>query len=226
MKVNVLNQTGTKIEELQLNKDVFGVAPHQQALFDAVQVSNSNFRQGTSKVKKRDEVRGGGRKPWKQKGTGRARQGSIRSPQWVGGGVVFGPNGEQNFKIKQNRKEARLALKNALSLKYSEKSLIIVDSIKTQGAKTKEMIKILKDLNAKGKTLVVASEESITYDTILSLNNLGNVAFVFADKIEYKDENDKIIKYFDLGVNVYDLLNSDTVIMTVDALKNIQEELA
>lgn len=226
MKVNVLNQTGIKLEELSLNENVFGVTPHEQAIFDAVQVSNSNLRQGTACTKTRAEVRGGGRKPWKQKGTGRARQGSIRSPQWRGGGIAFGPNAEQNYSIKQNRKEARLALKSALSIKYNEGSLIVVDSIKSEVGKTKEMLKILEDLKAKGKTLFVVSEDTTTYETILSLNNLGNVAMVFADKIEYEGEDGEIKTYFDLGINVYDLLNSDTVVMTVEALKNIQEELA
>ena len=114
--IDVLNQTGAKVEEVELNKNVFGVKPNENVVYDAVQVYMSNCRQATAKTKKRDEVSGGGRKPWRQKGTGRARQGSIRSPQWRGGGIVFGPTGEQNFKIKQNRKEARLALKSSNDL--------------------------------------------------------------------------------------------------------------
>ena len=122
--MDVLNQTGTKVEEVSLNKDVFGVEVNNGVIYDAVQVYMSNSRQATAKTKKRDEVSGGGRKPWRQKGTGRARQGSTRSPQWRGGGVVFGPTGEQNFKLKQNRKEARLALKSVLSDKVNTKDLI------------------------------------------------------------------------------------------------------
>ena len=114
-KIDVVNQSCEKIEEVELKKDVFGIESNDSVVYDAVQVYMSNCRQATAKTKKRDEVSGGGKKPWRQKGTGRARQGSTRSPQWRGGGVVFGPTGEQNFKLKQNRKEARLALKSVLS---------------------------------------------------------------------------------------------------------------
>ena len=139
--MDVLNQTGTKVEEVSLNKDVFGVEVNDSVIYDAVQVYMSNCRQATAKTKKRDEVSGGGRKPWRQKGTGRARQGSTRSPQWRGGGVVFGPTGEQNFKLKQNRKEARLALKSVLSDKVNTKDLILVNEIKCEKPQTKQILK-------------------------------------------------------------------------------------
>ncbi len=225
MKFKVLDQNGNKLEDIDLSKDVFGIEPHEQALYDAVRMYNANSRQATAKTKKRDEVRGGGRKPWRQKGTGRARQGSIRSPQFRTGGVVFGPTGQENYKLKQNKKEARLALKSALSAKVKEKALIVVDNLNVESGKTKDMVKLLETLKAKGKTLVVVSEKSTTYETLLALNNLGNVALLFADKIEFEEEG-QTYTYFDIGVNVYDLLNSDTVIMTVDAIKNIEEVLA
>jgi len=207
--MDVLNQTGTKVEEVSLNKDVFGVEVNNGVVYDAVQVYMSNSRQATAKTKKRDEVSGGGRKPWRQKGTGRARQGSTRSPQWRGGGVVFGPTGEQNFKLKQNRKEARLALKSVLSDKVNTKDLILVNEIKYEKPQTKQIVEMLKTLNAKNKTLFVVSEDSVNYEALLSMSNLSNVMVLFADEI-----------------NVYDVLNSESVVMTLDAMKSIEEVLA
>ena len=207
--IDVLNQTGTKVEEVNLNKDVFGVEPNQNVIYDAVQVYMSNCRQATAKTKKRDEVSGGGRKPWRQKGTGRARQGSTRSPQWRGGGVVFGPTGVQNFQLKQNRKEARLALKSVLSEKVAKEDLIIVNEIKYEKPQTKQVAELLKTLNTKNKTLFVVSEDSVNYEALLSMSNLQNVMVLFADE-----------------VNVYDVLNSDSVVMTLDAVKSIEEVLA
>ena len=207
--IDVLNQTGTKVEEVSLNKDVFGVEVNNGVVYDAVQVYMSNSRQATAKTKKRDEVSGGGRKPWRQKGTGRARQGSTRSPQWRGGGVVFGPTGEQNYKLKQNRKEARLALKSVLSDKVNTKDLILVNEIKYEKPQTKQMVEMLKTLNAKNKTLFVVSEDSVNYEALLSMSNLSNVMVLFADEI-----------------NVYDVLNSESVVMTLDAMKSIEEVLA
>ena len=207
--IDVLNQTGTKVEEVELNKDVFGVKPNENVVYDAIQVYMSNCRQATAKTKKRDEVSGGGRKPWRQKGTGRARQGSTRSPQWRGGGVVFGPTGEQNYAIKQNRKEARLALKSVLSEKVKNKNLILVNEIKYEKPQTKAAVELLKVLNTKNKTLFVVSEDSVNYEALLSMSNLQNVLVLFADEI-----------------NVYDVVNSDSVVMTLDAMKSIEEVLA
>ena len=207
--IDVLNQTGAKVEEVELNKNVFGVKPNENVVYDAVQVYMSNCRQATAKTKKRDEVSGGGRKPWRQKGTGRARQGSIRSPQWRGGGIVFGPTGEQNFKIKQNRKEARLALKSVLSEKVKNKDLILLNEIKYEKPQTKATVEMLKALNTKNKTLFVVSEDSVNYEALLSMSNLQNVMVLFADEI-----------------NVYDVVNSDSVVMTLDAMKSIEEVLA
>ena len=207
--IDVLNQTGTKVEEIELNKNVFCVKPNENVVYDAIQVYMSNCRQATAKTKKRDEVSGGGRKPWRQKGTGRARQGSTRSPQWRGGGVVFGPTGEQNYSIKQNRKEARLALKSVLSEKVKGKDLILVNEIKYEKPQTKAAVELLKTLNTKNKTLFVVSEESVNYEALLSMSNLQNVLVLFADEI-----------------NVYDVVNSDSVVMTLDAMKSIEEVLA
>ena len=207
--IDVLNQTGTKVEEVELNKNVFGVKPNESVVYDAIQVYMSNCRQATAKTKKRDEVSGGGRKPWRQKGTGRARQGSTRSPQWRGGGVVFGPTGVQNFEIKQNKKEARLALKSVLSEKVANKDLIVVNEIKYEKPQTKQAAEMLKTLNAKNKTLFVVSEDSVNYEALLSMSNLQNVMVLFADE-----------------VNVYDVVNSDSVVMTLDAMKSIEEVLA
>ena len=207
--IDVLNQTGTKVEEVELNKNVFGVEPNENVVYDAIQVYMSNCRQATAKTKKRDEVSGGGRKPWRQKGTGRARQGSTRSPQWRGGGVVFGPTGEQNYTIKQNRKEARLALKSVLSEKVKDENLILVNEIKYEKPQTKAAAALLKALNTKNKTLFVVSEDSVNYEALLSMSNLQNVLVLFADEI-----------------NVYDVVNSDSVVMTIDAMKSIEEVLA
>ena len=207
--IDVLNQSGVKVEEVELNKDVFGIKSNDSVVYDAVQVYMSNCRQATAKTKKRDEVSGGGRKPWRQKGTGRARQGSTRSPQWRGGGVVFGPTGEQNFKIKQNRKEARLAMKSVLSEKVNNKDLILVNEIKYEKPQTKQIVEMLKTLNTKNKTLFVVSEDSVNYEALLSMSNLQNVMVLFADEI-----------------NVYDVLNSNSVVMTLDAMKSIEEVLA
>ena len=207
--IDVLNQTGTKVEEVELNKNVFGVEPNENVVYDAIQVYMSNCRQATAKTKKRDEVSGGGRKPWRQKGTGRARQGSTRSPQWRGGGVVFGPTGEQNYTIKQNRKEARLALKSVLSEKVKDENLILVNEIKYEKPQTKQIVEMLKTLNTKNKTLFVVSEDSVNYEALLSMSNLQNVMVLFVDE-----------------VNVYDVVNSDSIVMTVDAVKSIEEVLA
>ena len=208
-KIDVLNQTGSKVEEVELNKNVFGVKPNESVVYDAIQVYMSNSRQATAKTKKRDEVSGGGRKPWRQKGTGRARQGSTRSPQWRAGGIVFGPTGEQNFTIKQNRKEARLALKSVLSEKVKNKDLILLNEIKYEKPQTKATVEMLKTLNTKNKTLFVVSEDSVNYEALLSMSNLQNVMVLFADEI-----------------NVYDVVNSDSVVMTLDAMKSIEEVLA
>ena len=142
LTVKVYNQEGSEVKDLELNEAVFGIEPNKQALFDMVLLQRASLRQGTHKVKNRTEVRGGGKKPWRQKGTGRARQGSIRAPQWRGGGVVFGPT-PRSYKFKLNRKVRRLALKSALSTKINDNEFMALEAIKFDAPKTKEMVKVL-----------------------------------------------------------------------------------
>ena len=208
-KLQVINQTGEKVEDIKLDDKVFGVEYHNQSVFDAVQVALSNSRQDTSKTKNRSEVSGGGKKPWRQKGTGRARQGSTRSPQWRHGGIVFGPNGEQNHAIKMNKKARVLALKSVLSEKVLEKKLIIVDKFDFEAPKTKLMIETLKKIGAEGKTLfVINGLEDFTDNAILSAFNIPTVGLIYADQI-----------------NVYDVMNCNTLVVTKDAIQSIEEVL-
>lgn len=206
--VNVLNQNGEVVSNVELNDSVWAIEPNQQAMFDAVMVYRASTRQATAKTKTRSEVRGGGKKPWRQKGTGRARQGSIRAPQWRGGGTVFGPTGNQNFKIKMNKKVRVLALKSALSFKNSENAVKVVDQFTFEEYKTKAMIASLEKLNANGKTLVVVTEDSANEQAWLSSWNIPNVLFVYSWEF-----------------NVYDVLNCDTLIVTEKAIQDIEEVL-
>ena len=143
LTVKVLNMAGEEVRDLKLNPSVFGVEVKEQAMFNAVVVDQANRRQATAKTKTREEVSGGGKKPWRQKGTGRARAGSTRSPIWVGGGTVWGPKGTQNFKLSQNRKEHQWALKSALTLKLNDKALRVIDKIALEGKKTKDFVAFL-----------------------------------------------------------------------------------
>ena len=207
MNYNVVNKLGEVVKEIELNEAVFGVEYNEQCVFDAIMVARSNSRQATAKTKKRDEVRGGGKKPFRQKGTGRARQGSSREPQMVGGGVVFGPTGIQNFKIKQNKKAARLALKSVLTEKVNEENLVVVDEFNFETPKTQEFVKILDAVKAGGKVLFVATEEDDA--TILSARNLQYVKIVYPQ-----------------GINVFDIVNVDTLLVSEAALKTIEEVFA
>lgn len=206
--INVLNQNGEVVSNVELNDAVWAIEPNEQAMFDAVMVYRANTRQATAKTKTRSEVRGGGKKPWRQKGTGRARQGSIRAPQWRGGGIVFGPTGEQNYKIKMNKKVRVLALKSALSFKNGESALKVVDQFTFEDYKTKEMISCMEKLNATGKTLVVVTEDTADEKAWVSSFNIPNVLFVYSWEF-----------------NVYDILNCDTLIVTEKAIKDIEEVL-
>ena len=208
-RVNVFNQLGEQVGTMNLKPEVFGIEPNEQAMFDAVLVNQANKRQDTAKTKKRDEVSGGGKKPWRQKGTGRARQGSTRAPQWRHGGIVFGPTGEQNHTIKMNRKVRDLALKSALSTKVKDKELVVVDKFEFEAPKTKEMVKSLKALKAEGKTLIVMSEESMNDEALLSALNIPHVGILY---------------FFE--VNVYDIMNSDKLVMTKEAVKILEEVLS
>ena len=202
----LLNQEGTQVGDITLNDDIFGIEPHQQAMFDAVLLQRASLRQGTHKTKTRTEVRGGGRKPWKQKGTGRARQGSIRSPQWRGGGVVFGPT-PRSYSLKMNKKVRRLALKSALSFKVIENEMIVLDELTLEAPKTKEMVGILNKLEADKKVLLVVSASNTNAQ--LAARNIPSVKIVPAN-----------------GVNVVDLLDARKVIFTQDAVNHIEEVLA
>ncbi|MBO6261836.1 MAG: 50S ribosomal protein L4 [Bacilli bacterium] len=205
VSVKVFNMAGEEVSKMNLNAEVFGIEPHQQAMFDAVQVEQANARQATAKTKVRHEVSGGGKKPWRQKGTGRARSGSSRSPIWVGGGTVFGPVGNQNFKISQNKKEHQLALKSALSLKAKE-GLVVVDDIKFEEKKTKNFVNFLEAIKVGTKALIVVDE--ITEEIFASARNVGYAKVVTSD-----------------NVSVLDLLNVDNLVMSQASVKTIEEAL-
>ncbi|MBE0339068.1 50S ribosomal protein L4 [Paenibacillus sp. 28ISP30-2] len=205
-KVALFNISGSQVGEIELNDAVFGIEPNKHVLHDAVVMQLASLRQGTHKVKGRSEVRGGGRKPWKQKGTGRARQGSIRAPQWVGGGTVFGPT-PRSYAYKLPKKVRRLAIKSALSSKVIENEIIVLDALTLNGPKTKEFAAILNNLKADRKALIVAPG----YDdnVALSARNIPGVKFVSAD-----------------GINVLDVLGHDKLIITKDAVQKVEEVLA
>ena len=205
VSVKVVNMAGEEVGKISLAGSVFAIEPHKQAMFNAVQVEQANARQATAKTKVRHEVSGGGKKPWRQKGTGRARAGSSRSPVWVGGGTVFGPVGNQNFTLNQNKKEHQLALRSALSLK-TPKDLVVVDEIKFENKKTKEFVKMLGALKADSKTLVVVSE--INENLFASGRNVDYAKIVTTD-----------------NVSVYDLLNVDKLVMSQKAVIEVEEAL-
>ena len=202
ISVAVYDQNGVKAEKkVNLYGDVFGIEPNTQVMFDAVQVYQANMRQATAKTKTRAEVRGGGKKPWRQKGTGRARAGSNRSPIWVGGGTVFGPSGNQNYKLSMNKKSHELAVKSALSVKAAEKNIVLLDSLNVE--KTKDFVAVLSALNVAGKALIVLSEENEV--VMKAARNVPGVKVVLTD-----------------NVCVYDVLNAEKLIFTVDAAKKVE----
>jgi len=204
-KIALYNQSGSQVGDIELNDVVFGIEPNKHVLHDAVVMQQASQRQGTHAVKNRSAVRGGGRKPWRQKGTGRARQGSIRSPQWVGGGVVFGPT-PRSYSYKLPKKVRRLALKSALSTKVKDESIFVLDELAVDVPKTKEVIKLLDALKLDGKSLIVIKDK----DSVLakSAANLKNVKVLWASQI-----------------NTLDLLNYDSLIVTKDAVETIEEVL-
>ena len=205
-KVSVYNVEGNQVGELELADAVFGIEPNVHVLHSAVVLQQASLRQGTHKVKGRSEVRGGGRKPWRQKGTGRARHGSIRAPQWKGGGTVFGPT-PRSYGFKLPRKVRRLAIKSALSSKVAGKELIVLDQLSLAQPKTKDFAKILSNLKVARKALVVTAD----YDNnvALSARNIPGVKFVAAD-----------------GINVLDVMVHDQLIITKDAVAKVEEVLA
>ena len=202
----VLNINGDKVKDITLSAQVWGIEPNDAVLYDAIRLTRNAQRQGTHSTKTRGEVSGGGRKPWRQKGTGRARQGSIRAPQWYHGGIVFGPK-PRDYDIKMNKKERRLALKSALSYKLLNDELIVVDSFDVESAKTKEMVNILNKLNVTENVLIVV--EQLTENLILSVRNLENVMLLEANEI-----------------NTLDVVSADKMIITVKAVEKLEEVLA
>jgi len=204
-KLQVVNVKGEKVSEIKVNKEIWGIEPNDAVLYDALRLARNNFRQGTADTKTRSEVSGGGRKPWRQKGTGRARQGSTRAPHWIKGGIVFGPH-PRSYSIKMNRKERRLALKSALAYKAIESKLVVVDALNVETSKTKEMKAILKDLNIAKKVLIVVDE--LTDNLILSSRNLNNVLLLSVDE-----------------VNTCDVVYADTMVITEKALQKLEEVL-
>lgn len=205
-KVALFNQTGAQVGEVELNDSVFGIEPNKTVLHDAVVMQLASKRQGTHDTKGRSEVRGGGRKPWKQKGTGRARQGSIRAPQWVGGGTVFGPT-PRSYAYKLPRKVRRLAIRSALSSKVLSNEIVVLDALQFDAPKTKEMVQVLKGLNVERKALVVTGE--YMDNVAKSARNIPGVKFVTA-----------------AGINVLDVLNYDKLVITQDAVSKVEEVLA
>ena len=203
MKLNVYNQNGEKVSTINVAKDVFGCEVNNQVMFDAVTVYMANLRQATAKTKNRSEVSGGGKKPFRQKGTGRARAGSTRSPIWVGGGNVFGPKGNQNFKIKQNKKEHNLALRSALS-QLGSKNIYVLDEVKVNG-KTSEVVALLKGLKLDNKKVLVVTSDDLVYRASANLANL----------VLRTDDN----------VSVYDLLNAQALLLNKEEVKLLEEGL-
>ncbi|MBZ4668656.1 MAG: large subunit ribosomal protein [Epulopiscium sp.] len=202
-KVAVYNMSGQQVGEIELNDAIFGVEVNEHVLHAAVVQYLANQRQGTQSAKTRAEVRGGGRKPWRQKGTGRARQGSIRAPQWTGGGVVFAPK-PRDYSFKLNKKVKRLALKSALTSKVQENKFIVLDELKLDTIKTKEMKKVLDNLKLT-KALIVNDDKNV----VLSARNIPDVKTISVNNI-----------------NVYDILKYDTFVVSKDVLQNIEEVYA
>ncbi len=204
-KLSVLNTKGEKVKDITLSKEIWGIEPNDAVLYDAITLSRNSLRQGTADTKTRSEVSGGGKKPWRQKGTGRARQGSTRAPHWYHGGVVFGPH-PRDYSKKMNRKERRLALKSALAYKAIEKELIVVDNFDIQSSKTKDVKSLLANLKAEKNVLIVVDE--LNENMILATRNLSNVILLQTNEI-----------------NVLDVISADKMVITEAAVKQIEEVL-
>lgn len=202
-KINVINVEGKQVEEIELNDDIFNIEVNEHAVYLVVKNILANRRQGTQSAKTRAEVRGGGRKPWRQKGTGRARHGSIRSPIWSGGGVTFAPK-PRDYSYTTPKKVRRLAMKSVLTSKVQEEELIVVDEIKMDSPKTKALAGYLNDMGAEKKALLVATGDD--KNLVLSARNIAGVKTVTPELL-----------------NVYDILKYDSLILTKDALNKVQE---
>lgn len=205
-KIDVYNIEGKKVSDVELKEEIFGIEPNEAIVHSVVVNYLANQRQGTKSTKTRAEVSGGGKKPWRQKGTGRARQGSIRAPHWVGGGIALGPK-PRSFKYRVNKKERRLAIRSVLSSKVLEKELVVVDSLPLKEIKTKNMVNALTNLKVEGKTLIVIPEKNENVQK--SARNIEGVKTSLVNTI-----------------NVYDLLKYKNLVITLDAVKKLEEVYA
>ena len=205
-KIDVLSADGKKVKEIELNENIFGIEPNENVVHSVIVNYLANQRQGTQNTKTRSEVSGGGRKPWRQKGTGRARQGSIRAPQWIKGGIALGPK-PRTYTYKVNKKERRLAIRSVLSSKVLEKQLTVLDKIELKEIKTAEMVKTLNNIKVEGKTLVVLPENNENVQK--SLRNIKGVKASIVDTI-----------------NAYDLVKYDNLVLTEASVKKIEEVYA
>ena len=205
-KVDVYDMKGKKVSDIELNKDVFGIEPNEAIVHSVLVNYLANQRQGTQSTKTRAEVRGGGKKPWRQKGTGRARQGSIRAPQWIKGGIALGPK-PRSYKYRVNKKEKQLAIRSLLSSKVLENTLTVVDKLELKEIKTKTMAKVLSDLKVEGKTLIILADKN--NNVILSSRNLEGVKTIGINTI-----------------NVFDLLNYNRLVLPLDTVKKLEEVYA
>ena len=206
-KVELLNLKGEKVKDINLNEEIFGITPNNAVLNDAIILTMASLRQGTHKTKNRSEVSGGGRKPWRQKGTGRARQGSIRSVQWVGGGN-YGTPVPRDYSKKQNRKERQLAIRSALAEKVNTKEMMVVENLTVTTPKTKEVLNILEGLKVADKKVLLVVKE-FDDNLILASRNIQNLVLILADEI-----------------NVLDIVGTDVMVITEEALKYVEEVLA
>ena len=204
-KLDIINLKGEKTSDIKLNDAIFNIEGNEVVLKKALDLQMASLRQGTHKTKTRSEVSGGGRKPYRQKGTGNARQGTIRAPHYVGGGVVFGVT-PRSYTFKMNKKERQLALKTALTDKVKENALVIVDTLNTESVKTKDVKKLMETLKLAGKVLFISSGDA--ENLYLATRNLGYALVITMDEI-----------------NCYDLVNADTVVMDEESLKHIEEVL-
>lgn len=204
-KIDVLSTDGKKVKEIELNDKVFGIEPNEEVMHSVITNYLADQRQGTQSTKTRAEVRGGGKKPWRQKGTGRARQGSIRAPQWIKGGIALGPK-PRSYSYKINKKEKQLAIRSALSAKFADKEIVVVDKLDLKEIKTAEMAKILNNLNA-NNALVVLSERNENVQK--SVRNIPTAKFERIDSL-----------------NTYDLIKFNKIVLTEDSVKKIEEVYA
>ncbi len=205
-KVDVYNMQGKKVSDVELNEAVFGIEPNENVVHSALVNYLANQRQGTQSTKTRAEVRGGGRKPWRQKGTGRARQGSIRAPQWIKGGIALGPK-PRSYSYRINKKEKQLAIKSLLSAKVLDNELTVVDKLEVKDAKTKVMAKALADLKVEGKALIILADKN--------------------ENVSRSSRNIEGVKTIELNtINVFDLLNCNKLVLPLDTVKKLEEVYA